>query len=149
MGGIVGKKIWWRPRADPDATLTAEVLAAHYVERWERNGDAGFYEDGHWVLLVEHTDQSLSSLRTGLSMANRFGSSKREHMIPGSGRRRPRGIERPAEDGHGLSAHRQPGSLAHPQIHGRCNPAVGYLRDSADLARKVAVYLDQHEEAGG
>ena len=32
---------------------------------------------------------------------------------------------------------------------GRCNPAVGYLKDSADLARKVADYLDKHKEAVG
>ena len=30
---------------------------------------------------------------------------------------------------------------------GRCNPAIGYLRDSAELARKVANYLEQYKEA--
>lgn len=30
---------------------------------------------------------------------------------------------------------------------GRCNPAVGYLRDSAEIARKIADYLDSHRKA--
>lgn len=53
------------------------------------------------------------------------------------------------EKGKGLAVdHNHQTGKVRELLCGRCNPAIGFLRDDPVLARKLASYLDKHEHSG-